>query len=82
MRYQGSFLPPVNATSKGGSPSKNNGDCTLKNENSSGVRKWQINLDELQYSFEMVPEKEPWYEAFRRQDTGEITYLALNSELG
>lgn len=26
----------------------------------------------------MVPEHEPWYEAFRRQDTGEVTYLPLN----
>lgn len=26
----------------------------------------------------MVPENEPWYEAFRRQDTGQVTYLPLN----
>lgn len=81
LRYQGSFLPPVTAASKT-SPTKNNGDCTLNGEQCGDVLKKHINLNELQYSFEMVPEKEPWYEAFRRQDTGQVTYLPISSDLG
>lgn len=77
LRYQGTFLPPVTSTSRI-SPSKNNGESLVKAENSTTLQKSLINLDELQYSFEMIPEKEPWYEAFRRQDTGEISYLSLN----
>lgn len=78
LRYQGTFLSPVASSTSRVSPSKNNGECPIKIEDRDEVPKSQINLDELQYSFEMVPEKEPWYEAFRRQDTGEITYLPLN----
>lgn len=60
------------------STTKNNGDCTIKTETNEAATQPQINLDEIKYTFEVVPEHEPWYEAFRRQDTGQVTYLPLN----
>lgn len=79
LRYQGSFLPPVTSTSKVSPSTKNNGECQLKTESTSeNTTQSQINLDEVKYSFEIVPEKEPWYEAFRRQDTGQVIYLPFS----
>ncbi|XP_063240167.1 uncharacterized protein LOC134540987 [Bacillus rossius redtenbacheri] len=33
-------------------------------------------LEGLQYSFEQVPEREPWYQTYKRQDEGEEVYFA------
>lgn len=61
------------------SPPKNNGDCTNKDVKELGpLDDVKIKLNDLQFSFERVPNDEPWYDVFRRQDTGEVEYLSLN----
>lgn len=63
------------------SPPKNNGDCTskdVKEKKLGHLDDVKIKLSEMQFSFERVPREEPWYEAFRRQDTGEVQYMSLN----
>lgn len=79
LRYQGSFLsPPVGM--KSSSPPKNNGDCAsreIKDKELGHLDDVKIKLSDLQFSFERVPKEEPWFEAFRRQDTGEVQYMSL-----
>ncbi|XP_060529182.1 protein chiffon isoform X2 [Cylas formicarius] len=71
LRYHGSYLSPVTL--------KSNGDCTVKVEpeeatiikNESNV---ELNLDDYQFSFESVPQNQPWYQTFIRHDKMEQRY--------
>lgn len=76
LRYQGSFLPPVTATSKT-TPLKNNGESLVKNELPEDGSQSNIDFSKITYSFEVVPGIEPWYQSFRRQDVGEVFYWQI-----
>lgn len=53
----------------------------IKSE-SSQDSDFKIDLDDLKFAFERVPQEEPWFEAFRRQDTGEVIYISSGSDHG
>ncbi|KAF5306162.1 hypothetical protein FQR65_LT07438 [Abscondita terminalis] len=76
LRYQGSYLSPISA--------KNNGEFGVKHSRVKDIsnklqqEKPQLELDDLKFSFEMVPNAEPWYGTFQRQDKGEECYTCYN----
>lgn len=74
LRYQGSYLSPIAA--------KNNGEHSTKHAKPKDITKKssasKVKLEELNFSFEMVPKSEPWYETFQRQDNGDECYSCYN----
>ncbi|KAF5291176.1 hypothetical protein FQA39_LY14418 [Lamprigera yunnana] len=82
LRYQGSYLSPIT--------SKNNGEYIVKHsrikdevkhsriKEEKTPEKPNITLGDLKFSFEVVPNTEPWYRAFQRQDKGEECYTCYN----
>lgn len=87
LRYHGSYLPQITNGQK--SP-KHNGEhinkplkSQEKSRESSKKEKQDVNpvkldLKELQFSFERVPQSEPWYQTFRRQDEGQEYYTCFS----
>uniref|UniRef100_A0A1Y1KJI9 Uncharacterized protein n=1 Tax=Photinus pyralis TaxID=7054 RepID=A0A1Y1KJI9_PHOPY len=71
LRYQGSYLSPITT--------KNNGEFGVKH---SRMReqppKPPLQLEELKFAFETVPNTEPWYATFQRQDKGQECYTCYN----
>lgn len=72
LRYQGSYLSPI--------ASRNNGEYStnkyhLTHKEQKEIVKSKLDLDEIKFSFETVPQTESWYKTFQRQDKGEESYL-------
>ncbi|KAK4875857.1 hypothetical protein RN001_012279 [Aquatica leii] len=72
LRYQGSYLSPI--------ASKNNGEYGVKHSRIKEVQKEKskLQLENLKFSFEIIPKGEPWYTTFQRQDQGEECYTCYN----
>ncbi|KAK5645494.1 hypothetical protein RI129_006794 [Pyrocoelia pectoralis] len=71
LRYQGSYLSPLTT--------KNNGEYGIKHSRiKESESKPSLKLEDLKFAFEMVPNTEPWYDTFQRQDKGQECYTCYN----